>query len=52
MIPEFPRAPIRAARETVLARVAGGDGTASSSAATTAATVRERFVPVSPSGTG
>ncbi len=51
--PEFPRAPISAARATSCAsarRSAAASGAAIASA--TARTVSVRFVPVSPSGTG
>src|SRR5438067_10004055 len=52
MTPEFPRAPINAARVTSLTSAARSSVVDLSSSSTTARTVIVRFVPVSPSGTG
>jgi hypothetical protein len=50
--PEFPRAPISAARVSSFAIEAWFCAVEPSSASTIARQVRVRFVPVSPSGTG
>ena len=50
--PEFPRAPINAARVTSLTSPARSSVVVLSSSSTTARAVIVRFVPVSPSGTG
>ena len=52
MTPEFPRAPISAARESSRATASWPSAFDFSSASTIARTVSVRFVPVSPSGTG
>ena len=52
MTPEFPRAPMSAARVTSFATASLSAALDASSASTMDRSVRTRFVPVSPSGTG
>ena len=52
MTPELPRAPMSAARESSFATAALPCASERSSVSTTERSVRTRFVPVSPSGTG